>query len=96
MDHRGHGSLFDSGRGAYDLTVDELPACTPGTDFVLGETVAGDISPSDCLFAFLAPADSFVINITEEAVISIHLKSLDFEPLVILLDANGIGVALGA
>ena len=88
-------SLLDTGRGAYDLTVDELPACTPGTDFVLGETVAGDISPSDCLFAFVAPADSFVINITEETVISIHLKSLDFEPFVILLDANGIGVALG-
>ena len=88
-------SLLDTGRGAYDLTVGELPACTPGTDFVLGETVAGDISPSDCLFAFLAPADSFVINITEETVISIHLKSLDFQPFVILLDANGIGVALG-
>ena len=81
-------SLLDTGRGAYDLTVGELPACTPGTDFVLGETVAGDISPSDCLFAFVAPADSFVINITEETVISIHLKSLDFQPFVILLDAK--------
>ena len=86
---------LDTGRGAYDLTVDELPACTPGTDFVLGETVAGDISPSDCLVAFVAPADSFVINITEEAVISIHLKSLDFQPFLILLDANGIVVAAG-
>lgn len=87
-------STFGTARGSYDLTVDVAPACTPGTDIVFGETVSGSISPSDCLSNFGMPADSFGINITEETAIGIHLKSPDFEPLLILRDANGMDLAI--
>ena len=62
---------------------------------MLGETVTGEISPSDCLFDGYTPADSFGINITEETAISIHLKSPDFAPLLILRDANGMDIEVG-
>ena len=88
-------SPFETARGSYDLTVDVAPPCTPGTDVVLGETVAGEISLSDCLIDFGLPADSFAINITEETAISIHLKSPDFDPFLILRDANGMDIAMG-
>jgi len=81
--------------GCVLVTVTAPVACTPGTDLVLGETVTGDISPSDCLMDFGFPADSFGINITEETAISIHLKSPDFAPFLILRDANGIDIAIG-
>ena len=87
-------SPFETARGTYNLTVDVAPPCTPGTDFVLGETVT-EISPSDCLFDGYAPADSFGINITEETAISIHLKSADFDPFVILRDENGMDIEVG-
>ena len=82
-------------RGSYDLTVDVAPPCTPGTDLVLGESVAGDISSSDCLINLGAPADSFGINITEEAAIRFHMKSPDFDPLLTLRDATGILITFG-
>ena len=88
-------SPFETARGSYDLTVDVAPPCTPGTDLVLGETVAGEISLSDCLINFGMSADSFGINITEETAISIHLKSPDFAPFLILRDANGMDIAIG-
>ena len=88
-------SPFETARGSYDLTVDVAPPCSPGTDLVFGETVAGNISPSDCLIDFGLPADSFAINITEETAISIHLKSPDFDPFLILRDANGMDIAMG-
>ena len=88
-------SPFETARGSYDLTVDVAPPCTPGTDIVLGEIVAGEISASDCLIDFGLPADSFAINITEETAISIHLKSPDFDPFLILRDANGMDIAMG-
>ncbi len=88
-------SPFETARGSYDLTVDVAPPCTPGTDLVLGEIVAGELSPSDCLFDGYMPADSFGLNITEETAISIHLKSTDFDPLVILRDLNGLDVTVG-
>ena len=86
---------FGTALGTYELTVDVAPPCTPGTDLVLGETVTGDISPSDCLLDSWLPADSFGINLTEETAISIHLKSPDFEPFLILRDANGFDIAIG-
>ncbi len=86
---------FGAGLGAYKLTVDVAPPCTPGTDFVLGETVTGEISSSDCLVDFGLVADSFGINLADETAISILLKSSDMEPFVILRDANGIDIAIG-
>ena len=88
-------SPYETARGSYDLTVDVAPPCTPGTDFVLGETVTGEISPSDCLLDSWMPADSFGINITEETAIAIHLKSADFDPFVILRDQNGMDIEVG-
>ena len=85
---------FGTALGTYELTVDVAPPCTPGTDLVLGETVTGDLSPSDCT-DFGLPADSFGITLTEETAISIHLKSPDFEPFLILRDANGLDIAIG-
>ena len=87
-------SPFEAARGAYSLTVDVAPPCTPGTDLVLGETVEGEISPSDCLFEGYMPADSFGIKLTEETAVSFLLKSTDFDPLVILRDENGMDVAV--
>jgi len=87
-------SILETARGPYDLTVDVAPACTPGTDIVFGETVSGDISPSDCLSNFGMPADSFGIDVTEETAVRIHLKSPDFEPLLILRDASGMDLAI--
>jgi hypothetical protein len=83
-------------RGSYDLTVDVAPPCTPGTDLVLGESVAGDVSSTDCLINLGAPADSFGIHITEETAIRFHMKSPDFDPLLTLRDAIGILITFGA
>ena len=85
----------ETARGTYDLTVDVAPPCTPGTDFVLGTTVSGEITASDCLFDGFTPADSFAVNITQETPVRIHLKSADFAPFVILRDQNGIDVGYG-
>ena len=86
---------FETALGAYELTVDVAPPCTPGTDFVLGETVTGELSSSDCLVDFGLVADSFAINLTEATSISILLKSSDMEPFVILRDESGFDVAVG-
>ena len=85
----------ETARGDYDLTVDVAPPCTPGTDLVFGETVVGELSPSDCLFDGFFQADSFALNITEDVPINVHLKSANFEPLVILRDQTGFDVAIG-
>ena len=85
----------ETARGTYDLTADVAPPCTPGIDFVLGTTVSGEITASDCLFDGFTPADSFAVNITQEMSVRIHLKSADFTPLVILRDQNGIDVGVG-
>jgi hypothetical protein len=82
-------------QGAYTLTVDVAPPCTPGTDFVIGTTVNGEITASDCLLDGYLPADSFGLEITQEMPVGIHLKSADFSPLVILRDQNGMDVGVG-
>ena len=88
-------SPYETARGAYELSVDVAPPCTPGADVVLGETVPGQISSSDCYLDSWMPADSFGLSVAAETPVSIHLKSTDFEPLVILRDQNGWDVAMG-
>ena len=88
-------SIMGTATGDYDLTVDVAPPCTPGTEIVLGETMEGEIAQLSCLFDGYMPADSFALNIVEDLPISIHLKSADFEPFVILRNQNGIDVAIG-
>ncbi len=86
---------IETARGDYTLTLDVAPPCTPGTDFVLGTTVSGEITATDCLLDGYWPADSFRVDITQEMPVRIHLKSGDFTPLVILRDHNGIDVGVG-
>ncbi|HSH75603.1 MAG TPA: hypothetical protein VLA09_07980, partial [Longimicrobiales bacterium] len=50
-------AAYEGARGSYELTVALPPACTPGTDFVLGETVSGALTPDDCTFDGWTPAD---------------------------------------
>lgn len=81
--------------GDYDLTVDIAPPCTPGKELVLGETVRGEIGPTDCLMDGWMPADSFGLTIAEETPIDIRVKSTDLDPLLILQDQNGRDIAVG-
>jgi hypothetical protein len=89
------GAPYETARGAYTLTVDVAPPCTPGTEFELGTTVSGEITASDCLFDGYMYADSFGVEITQEIPVRIHLKSADFYPLVILRDQNGMDLGYG-
>ena len=82
-------------RGAYNLTVDIAPPCSPGTDFVIGQTVMGEISATDCLFDGYTPADSFGLVIDQEVPLDFHLKSPDFSPTLIVRDANGSDIEFG-
>ncbi len=82
-------------RGDYDLTVDIAPPCTPGKELVLGETVRGEIAPTDCLMDGWMPADSFGLTIDQETPIDIRVKSTDLDPLLILQDQNGRDIAVG-
>lgn len=81
--------------GSYELSVAPQPPCTPGTNLVLGETVSGSLGPADCLFETYLPADSFAITLDEATPVRFQLKSLDFEPLVVVRDATGMDVAVG-
>lgn len=75
--------------GAYDLTVDLSPPCTPGTTLVIGETVSGEITSTDCLFDSYMPADSFAIVVGEETALDLHLKSAAFPPTMLLRNTAG-------
>jgi hypothetical protein len=86
---------YEDARGAYELQVDVAPPCTPGTNFVIGETVEGELSLDDCLMDQWMPADSFALVITDETPLSIHLKSQDFSPFLIVRDRNGWDVEAG-
>jgi hypothetical protein len=86
---------YEDARGGYELQVDVAPPCQPGTDFVIGETVGGELSLDDCLMDQWMPADSFGLVITDETPLSIHLKSQDFSPFVIVRDRNGWDVEVG-
>jgi hypothetical protein len=82
-------------RGSYQLAVALQPPCAPGTDLSLGETVTGSLDADACLLESYLPADSFAITLAEETPVRFHLKSLDFEPLVVVRDGTGTDVAVG-
>jgi len=87
-------SPYEQTSGSYALSVALQPPCTPGTSLVLGETVSGSLGPDDCLFESYLPADSFAITLDEATPVRFQLKSLDFDPLVVVRDAAGMDVAV--
>jgi hypothetical protein len=87
---------FEGQFGSYELLVDVRPACNPGTDLVIGETVSGVIDLDDCLFDGWNPADSFALVLDAETALDILLKSPDFQPVVIVRNpATGMDEAFG-
>ncbi|MDX1495661.1 MAG: hypothetical protein R3253_16450, partial [Longimicrobiales bacterium] len=87
------GALTPGRVGAYELTVDLKPPCTPGTLLVLGQTEKGSIASDDCLFEGYTPADSFALVLDRETPLDFHMKSADVRPALIVRDAHGRDVA---
>lgn len=87
------GALTPGRTGAYDLTVDLTPPCTPGTQLVLGRTESGSLDATDCRFDGFAPADSFALVLDRETPLDFHLKSSEIRPFLVVRDANGVDVA---
>lgn len=88
-------SYDESQLGSYELTVDLAPPCTPGTEVVFGQSIAGELSAADCLFDGFAAADSFALTVPQETPVSIQLKSADFPPLLFLRNPSGMDVEVG-
>lgn len=92
-------TTFEEGAGgSYELTVDAAPPCTPGSALVLGESVQGELTGEDCRsvgYVGGAPADSWSLVLETETTVDVHLKSLDFEPMVLVRDTSGSVIGQG-
>jgi hypothetical protein len=70
-------------RGDYTLRIDLPPLCSPGAVIRLGETIDGEISPSDCFrnpspvtSTHITPlADSFALSLEEETQVEVLLET---------------------
>jgi hypothetical protein len=87
-------SVFET-PGSYELRVDLMPPCLPGTSLVLGETLTGTIDEKDCLLFDWAPADSLVLELDRDTPMEIVVKSSDITPFLHVRDAEGNEVAWG-
>ena len=82
--------------GAYELSVDVQPPCTPGASLSLDETFAGSLDENDCLMHGWAPADSLVLDLADGTPVEIVVKSGDVAPIFTVLDHRGLEVTWGA
>ena len=87
-------SIFET-PGSYELRVDFMPPCLPGTSLVLGETLAGTIDEKDCLLFDWAPADSLVLELDRDTELEIVVKSPDISPFLHIRNTEGNEVAWG-
>lgn len=90
----GVASPTEAQRGAYTLSVQDPPACTPGGALTLGETLEGTLTGEDCVFDGWTPADSVGLELSRPTDLAILAKSTDMDPLVVVRDTAGMDVAV--
>jgi hypothetical protein len=88
-------TLYEGSTGSYQLTVTEPPPCSPGDVLELDVEVFGTLSDGDCTLPGWGTADTYTLELTEETAIEILLKSLDFAPIIVVRDAQGVEVTWG-
>lgn len=88
-------TIYEGSTGSYELTVTEPPPCSPGDVLELDVEVFGTLSDGDCSLPGWGTADTYTLELTEETAIEILLKSLDFPPIIVMRDAQGVEVAWG-
>lgn len=97
---RGNGNAWvvaSSGqaRDSIRLTVSSPIDCAPVGDLLLPDTTTGTLSSSDCLVDLNGDlrVDAWRFQVPAETQLSIELKSVDFDAMLLLLDHNGVEIA---
>lgn len=87
-------SFSGGSTGAFQLSVAEGPsACRPNAsvdpEIVVGQSRTGSLTESDCLFPGSGSyANAYVLRLDEPASLQIDLRSSDFDPVLIVTDAD--------
>lgn len=95
---RGNGSAWiiatsGAARDSIRLTVSSPIDCAPVGDLPLPDTLSGDLRASDCRVEGGWYVDAWRLTIPAEMEMTLELRSTDFDPLMLLLNASGTEIA---
>lgn len=85
----------EGGSGSYELTVQQPPPCSPGDPLELDAEVFGELTGEDCTLQYWGTADTWSLELSEETAVMGVLKSLDFPPVIVVRDEQGMEIAVG-
>lgn len=89
-------SYDGNGVGGYQLSVQEGPDCSPLGELALGETVAGTLTSSDCLFEWGGVLDNWTLITTSTVKLRMDLLASNLEGHLLVRDPAGEVLEVGS